>query len=92
MEQTALKATEIVITGMSKVELFAIFVLAVVLIVAATLVMNVVVSLKLAVFKDMPQELKEINSKLKTGADLQRIAKEEVMEHERQFHLKKTPK
>lgn len=89
MTETAVKATEIVITGMTKTEFLAVFVLAVVLIALSMMIMYFVVSLKMAIFKDMPAELKEINSKLKTGDDLQRIAQSQVHEHERRYHQAK---
>ena len=87
MTEAAISMTETVVSGMSKMEMLATAALVALIFVVAILAMNLIVSLKLAVFKGMREDVTEIKHKVKSGEELELIARDQVSEHERRYHM-----
>jgi hypothetical protein len=76
------KITETIITGMTKGELAAVICITVVIIGVAIWVLGYVMQLHLKPLKDVPKQLSEIKSSLKSGTELNLMIKTQVQDHE----------
>lgn len=86
------QVVEKVITGMTKVDLAAVIFFTAGTIAALVLIFGYIMKLNLRVFQNMPADLTELNKKVKSGDELDRMIRDQVQYHELNCPLRAVPK
>jgi cell division protein FtsL len=76
------EVVETVVTGMTKGELAAVICIVVVTIAAAIAILSYIMSLHLKPLQKVPDQLSQLNGKVKSGSELNLMIENKIQEHE----------